>query len=174
MIESNNIPYYLAAFALFIVLKFSFAYADNDGVLFLTQPTNSVVSLITDSDARYSNEVGFYHEELNIVIDKSCSGFNFWILIFLIFLFTALKTIQAKRLKSLAFVLILIGAYLITIMVNSSRILTSMILNETVGNQYAWMHQAEGAFIYFSFLILFYVLFNYSLKKFSKNHAQFA
>ncbi len=174
MIKSNNIPYYLAGLTLFILLKFGFTYADNDALLFLLKPTNGIISLTNNSSAVYSNEMGFHHERLNIVIDRSCSGFNFWILSFVLFLFTSLKELKTKGAKTLAFPITLAGAYFITIMVNSSRILTSMLMNDLIGNQYDWMHQAQGAFIYLSFLILCYLLLNYSLKRFYNKNEKLA
>jgi len=36
-------------------------------------------------------ETGYFHSKLNIVIEKSCSGFNFWILCFMVFAYLGLK-----------------------------------------------------------------------------------
>lgn len=174
MIKSENIPHYLAGILLFVMLKFGFSYADNDSLLFLTKPTNTIISIIKDSEASYDSGEGFYHEKLYMVIDKSCSGFNFWVLAFIMTLFTSLRYIKNSGAKIWAFPTILVGAYLLTIIVNSSRILTSLLLNEIIGTKYAWLHQAEGAFIYLSFLIAFYLILNYSLQKLYRIDAKLA
>ncbi|MBB4600992.1 hypothetical protein HNQ93_001647 [Hymenobacter luteus] len=49
--------------------------------------------------------------------------------------------------------------YLITILVNASRILSAVALQRLIpglGQRYAWAHQAEGVLVYLFFLILIY------------------
>lgn len=174
MIKSENIPHYLVGILLFIILKFGFTYADNDSLRFLTKPTSSVISTIKDSDAVYSSAQGFYHEKLYMVIDKSCSGFNFWMLAFIMTLFTTLRYTKSSGAKIWLFPTAMVGTYLLTIIINSSRIMTSLLLNDIIGNKYAWLHQAEGAFIYLTFLITFYVILNYLLQKFYQIDAKLA
>src|SRR5688500_15337695 len=88
---NNNLPYYLIAAAIFILLKFAFNLATHDELLFLLQPTDKLVELMTGSRSEYNTQQGYLHEELNILVDKSCSGFNFWVLSFLTYTYLALK-----------------------------------------------------------------------------------
>lgn len=159
---SKNIPYYLIAIALFIVLKFGYTFADNNDLLFLLKPINQFVGLLSGSSSVYFLQTGYYHEKLHILIDKSCSGFNFWILGFLIFSYLGIKYSERIFQKLLAIPLALLGAYLLTIFVNSSRIFASIIVqhhtqNIFINQQYI-VHEAIGVITNLSFLILAYVL----------------
>lgn len=172
MINKKNIGYYVIAILLFIVSKFAYSYAKNDMVTFLTKPTSKIISFITNSTAIYNPESGFYYENLNIVIDKSCSGFNFFILLYLLLFFSTIKIIQQEFYKIITIPTMLLLAYLITLFVNTSRILISIFIENKTALKYEWLHQAEGVFIYLSFLIIFYKLSEYLQTKIIKHHAK--
>lgn len=61
--------------------------------------------------------------------------------------------------------LVLGAAYLFTILVNSTRILFSIFLHSADAQLLAvdspWSHQAEGVFIYLSYLIIAYLSIDY-------------
>lgn len=162
MQTNKNIPYYFTAVGLFILLKFSFTLANNDSLIFLLKPTDKIISLLTGSQSVYHGENGYYHDKLNILIDKSCSGFNFWILTFLLFTYLALKYFDNFLYKALTIPTALIGAYLLTIFVNASRIYASIIVQNQTKNvllkQQHLVHEAVGIFTNLSFLILAYYL----------------
>ncbi len=170
MKTTNNLVYYIIGILIFIGLKFTYTYANNNHVLLLTSPTDKMISLITYSFSTYSESTGFYHEKLNMVIDKSCSGFNFWMLSFILFFFSSLKFVKHHYLKFLTLLLSLLLAYIVTLFVNTSRILVSLFIEHSTQFKHAWLHQAEGVFIYLSFLIIFYMLLNYIQTKSIKNH----
>lgn len=162
MQTNKNIPYYLTAVVLFILLKFGFTLADNDNLTFLLKPTDKLVGLLTGSHSVYLADKGFYHDKLNILIDKSCSGFNFWILCFLVFTYLTVKHLDKPLHKILTIPTALFGAYLLTIFVNTSRIFVSIIVqNQTkilFANQQHLIHEAVGIITNLTFLVLTYYL----------------
>ncbi|MCO6164479.1 exosortase K [Flavobacterium sp. NRK F7] len=162
MQTNKNIPYYLTAVGLFILLKFVFTLADNNDLTFLIKPTDKLVGLLTGSHSVYLPDSGYFHEYLNIIIDKSCSGFNFWILSFLLFTYLTLKHFDRTLNKILIIPTALIIAYLLTIFVNTSRIFASIVVQTQVKNffmkQQHIVHEAIGIVTNLTFLILAYIL----------------
>jgi exosortase K len=159
---NKNIPYYLTAVALFILLKFGFTLADSNDLTFLLKPSDKLVGLLTGSHSVNLLDGGYYNEQLNIIIDKSCSGFNFWVLSFLLFTYLTLKHFKKTIHKVLTIPTALIGAYLLTIFSNTSRIYVSVIVQnqtETVFlNEQHIVHEAIGIITNLTFLILAYIL----------------
>ena len=158
----KSIPHYLAAAGLFVILKFGYTLADNNDLLFLLKPTDFSVSLLTGSQSVYSTDNGYYHKTLNILIDKSCSGFNFWLLSFLLYTFLLLKYCNKTALKLLAIPASFICAYLLTIFANSSRIFTSIIVQSQTESFFPdrqhLIHEAVGIITNLFFLVLAYYL----------------
>jgi len=159
---NKNIPYYLTAVGLFILLKFAFTLADNDDLIFLLKPTDKLVGLLTGSHSIYFADKGFYHDKLNILIDKSCSGFNFWILSFLVFTYLTVKYLDKPLHKILTIPTALLCAYVLTIFVNTSRIFASVIVQTQTKNFFAnkqhLIHEAVGVITNLTFLVLTYYL----------------
>ncbi|MFC0877140.1 exosortase K [Saccharicrinis sp. FJH2] len=176
MQTNKNIPYYLTAAGLFILLKFAFTLADNNDLIFLLKPTDKLVGLLTGSPSVYLSDSGYFHEQLNIIIDKSCSGFNFWVLGFLLFTYLTVRHFDKAIIKILSIPTALTGAYILTIFVNTSRIIASIVVQTQTKNifqnQQHIIHEAIGIITNLSFLILAYILIE---KKFitKRNHAKF-
>jgi len=167
---NKNIPYYLTAIGLFILLKFGYTLADNDSLTFLIKPTDKLVGLLTNSKSVYFSDKGYYHETLNIIIEKSCSGFNFWLLCFCMLTFLLLKYIDKPLFKVLSIPLSLILAYILTIFVNASRIFASIIIQNQANNflpnrPHLLLHEIVGVITNLSFLILVYYLLEQFLNK---------
>ncbi|HTO15654.1 MAG TPA: exosortase K [Edaphocola sp.] len=162
MQTNKNIPYYITALGLFILLKFGYTLAENKDLTFLLKPTDKLVGLLTGSHSIYFPESGYYHEHLNIIIDKSCSGFNFWILCFLVFTYLMVKHFDKTLNKILTIPIAIIGAYLLTIFVNASRIFASIVvqtqLKNLLPNHQHILHEGIGIITNLTFLILAYLL----------------
>jgi exosortase K len=157
--NDKNLPYYFFAIALFIVLKFSFTFSDNNDLAFLLKPTDKLVGLLTASTSVYLADHGYYHDKLNIVIDKSCSGFNFMLLCFLMLAFLALKFFDRHLHKMLAIPITLFCGVLLTIFVNASRIFVSIIIQNHTRHfpvNEDLVHETIGIVTNLSFLILAY------------------
>ena len=167
--NNKNILYYLITIGIFILFKFGFTFADNDSLTFLLKPTDKLVGLLTGSSSIYISENGYFHNQLNIFIDKSCAGFNFWILSFMMITFLGLKNIENNLKKVFTIPLALIGTYFLTIFVNSSRIFASIVIQNQMSdifvNQKHIIHETIGIVTNLSFLILTYFIINRVLIK---------
>lgn len=175
MPATQNIRYYLAAALIFVLLKIGFTFADNNDLIFLLKPTDKIVGLLTGSRSVYLPDSGYFHSTLNIIIDKSCSGFNFWGLAFLVFSYLLFKYFEKPLYKVLSLPAALIGAYLLTIFANSARIFASItVQNQTVAIFPNWqhlIHESVGIITYLSFLIITYYLAEifFKRKKYEKS-----
>jgi len=169
----KNVPYYTAAVIIFIILKFWFSDADNNGLIFLLFPTDKLTGLMTGSASVFISDKGFYHEKLNIIIDKSCSGFNYLLLCLLLFVYLLIKHIDKPLYKFLVIPASFIISYLITILVNSSRIFISIVIqNQTLRvlpNHQNLIHASIGTITYLTFLILTFCLTEYILNQRKKH-----
>ena len=143
-------------------MKFGFTLADNNHLTFLIKPTDKLVGLLTGSQSVYLSDNGYFHEHLNIIIDKSCSGFNFWILCFLLFTYLTVKHIDNSIHKFLTIPTALFVAYVLTIFVNTSRIFVSIVVQSQTKifflNNQQIIHEAIGITTNLTFLILAYVI----------------
>lgn len=159
------------------MLKFGFTLADNDDLSFLLKPTDKLVGLLTGSPSDYHSDSGYYHESINIIIDKSCSGFNFFVLCFILFFYLTVKHFDKTLNKLLSIPASFLGAYLLTIFVNSSRIIASLVVHAQTKyifpNQHTIVHEAIGVITNLSFLILAYALIDKFLTQ-KRHHAKLA
>ncbi len=177
MQTNKNIPYYLTSVGLFILLKFGFKFADNNDLIFLIKPTDKLVGLFTGSHSVFLSDRGYFHEYLNIIIDKSCSGFNFWVLCFLLIIYQTVKYFDKTLSKILTIPAALIGAYILTILINTSRIIASIIVQEQAihflpERPHLILHEAVGIVINLTFLVLTYLLIE-KLFIHKRHHAKF-
>ncbi|WP_178989281.1 exosortase K [Winogradskyella schleiferi] len=164
--NSKNTFFFSILFSIVIVAKTAYTFATNDALIFILKPISKAVSLVSNVNFQYANEFGFYFEELNITIDKSCSGINFWLISFVVFATLLVKICNSNFQKIIVIPLSLLATYILTLFANTSRILTSIFIEKQTNFNYSWLHQAEGVFIYLSFLILVYMILNYTLTKY--------
>jgi exosortase K len=169
----------LIAIGIFILLKLGYTVADNNDLKFLLSPTNYLVELVTNSSSQYNSESGHFHKELNIVIEKSCSGFNFWTLFFIMMSFMLLNFYKSNTKKIFALPLALFFSYFLTIFANTSRIILSIAGQKTADNfitprPHFVLHEIIGTFVYLFFLIASYLVINFILKKNTLHHAKLA
>ena len=146
------------------MLKFGFRFAENDSLIFLLKPTKKFIELLTGSNSIYISDKGYYFSQLNFLIDKSCAGFNFWVLSFLMLTFLGLNNLNNHFKKMLTIPLALTGAYFFTIFANVSRIFASIVIqnqtNSYFESQQHLIHESIGIITYLSFLIFMYFLAN--------------
>ncbi|MDL2223765.1 exosortase K [Bacteroidales bacterium OttesenSCG-928-M06] len=166
----KNTFYYITAIILFILLKIIYIYADTRDIIILLKPVDTLIQFTTNASSTFIPEKGYYFSKVEILIDKSCSGFNFMLLCFLMLFFSALKYFNRHFWKIMLLILTFVGSFFLTILVNTSRIIVSIKVHAMmeyfpmiVGKNI--LHQSIGIIIYLTFLILFYNLFNKLLKK---------
>ncbi len=163
--------YYLLTAIIFITLKFTYTVANSNHLNFLLKPTNKLIEFLTGSNSIYFIDKGYYYESLNIMIDKSCSGFNFLLLSFALFMYLIVKSSDKHLYNIIGFPIALAVAYLLTIFVNASRIFASIVIQSHTDtifyNQKHLIHEAIGITTNLTFLILAYCLIN---KLIQNNH----
>jgi exosortase K len=174
MIAIKNIFYYLVAIVIFILLKFGYTIANTNDLFFLLNPTDKLVGLLTSSKSIYFADEGFYYQNFNVIIEKSCSGFNFLLLCFSMICILALKYILNSLYKSLIIPVALVSAYLMTIFVNAFRIFASIVLQNHANpflpkNSQLVVHEAIGIITNLFFLVIGY----YLLERFLKNKTKY-
>lgn len=167
----KNHIHILVGIAVFLLLKVGYTQTNSDDLLFLLSPTNKLVSLFIGSTFSYIKGSGYFHPEFNILIEKSCAGFNFFILCFLISYITCLHHITSIPKRWITMPICLLCSYFLTIAVNTSRILTSISLSasKNILTKMSSFHQLQGTFIYLFFLLLSYLILKYLLNKRIKN-----
>ena len=162
MQKNANIFFYLGATALFILLKFWLGTFGNNQLFFLLGPTNKIVEFVSGTDAIYSPGSGFFYGSLNVVIDKSCSGYNFLLLCYLMLFYLGVRHMKKASSKWLVFPAAFISAYILTLFINASRILVSVVLQPRImaltNLPPGILHESIGVLTNLFFLIAIYTL----------------
>ncbi|MGY3794931.1 exosortase K [Aquimarina sp. 433] len=172
---SKNSYYYIFGTVLFVLLKFGFKQSNLEDLTFLLKPTDLLLSAMVGSSSEYIDNIGYYHQKLDVVIDKSCAGFNLWTILFLMLLYLFLEHSKTHFIKMIVFPLILLFSLVITIFVNTARIFVSIIsqntLSELLHLQTHVIHEGLGILVNLSFLIVTYLITDTLIKKYT-HHAQ--
>lgn len=158
----NKIPIFLLVFILFFILKTWYSTSQLNDLSILLAPTNYLVEFILGQKSTYIEHSGYYFPTLNVLIDKTCSGFNFFLLTFSLFSILGVS----KFTKYTQYVLILLSAcilaYFLTVLVNNFRIYVSIFIEEGLLNsffkkrQHFKVHYIIGTLTNLSFLIIFF------------------
>lgn len=159
--QITELPYYGFIAIVFVVCKLWYKQLGSEELLLLLTPISYLVGFFGDSTVQFSGENGYYLAALNIVIDKGCSGFNFWLISFVVLGFAVIMNIIEPKRKAILLILSLFVAYLLTIIANTSRILSIIKMNNLfpdLDKQYEWSHATQGTFVYLFFLISFYLI----------------
>ncbi|WP_443939612.1 exosortase K [Pedobacter sp. MW01-1-1] len=157
---------------LFLLLKALYTVLTTEQLSFILGPTNFLVSLLLSTKASYLHGIGYFHHDLNITIEKACSGFNFMLLSFILSYYLAVNQLKNGFSAGVILTISLIFSWILTVFVNASRIVSSVIINRSFffsKSAEAVLHQTEGTFIYLFFLVLTYKALNYLLEKFAPN-----
>lgn len=168
MLKNKNLLYYLVAAGLFMLMKWIYTFTHTEHLIFLIKPAEMFVGLLTGSHSIYLDGIGYYFQVPNIIIDKSCAGFNFWAISFLIFSGLLIKYSDKSFPVIFSFLIAITGTYLLTIFVNTSRIFTSVIVQGFTTTFFArnqlTIHEIIGIINNLFFLVLFYYLAEKYLK----------
>jgi len=159
----SDLPFYGFVALVFIVFKLLYKHLGNDELLILLKPVAYLVALFSGSTVEYSSESGYFLSSLNIIIDKSCSGFNLCLISFMIFGITVIMKVKAIKRQIILLLSTIFFAYFLTILANTSRIISITKMNEIFPNlndKYEWLHVTQGSFINLFFLIGSYLLLN--------------
>ncbi len=150
----SQVTYGLMAILTFIGLKLAFKFSTTEDLDLLLYPTNFLFSILYNAEWQYDSVSGYYYPELNILINKSCSGGNFLLICFLTFVLYTFQRVVSNRMAIGSLLLTLLASYVIAIFSNVSRILTLLQFNRYNIGKNGWSHEAIGAFVYLIILLI--------------------
>ena len=158
--------------AAFIGLKFWYASAGTDSLAFLLDTTAAVVRLVTGCTSRFIEGQGHYFSQLDMIISKPCSGFNFLLLCSLMLSIHTFISMDRTIWKIASISLVPLLSLAITILANASRICCSVLLGPLMESQRfsaETIHESIGVFCYLAFLISSFLITDKLISKISNN-----
>ena len=156
-------------FCIGFAFKWIFTNLEVEHSVWLLQPTTLWVEQITGLDFNFLKGEGYVCTQIvpTTIIDKSCSGLNFWLMAFLVGGFTLHKKVTDLWRFFYAFLVSFLLAWCVTIVANTGRIVISInflpLLEPHI--EYAQSHLVLGIFIYLTMLILYYLGWIFLSKK---------
>ena len=164
--------------SLVMMLKFFHAKSTTDALLFLLAPVNALIELFNNSNATYIPDTGFYYPDFHMVIDKSCAGVNFFILVFLVSSLAVIPGYQRLKVKLLVLPALMIVAFIATLLCNFFRIHIAIFLMQfyTVlpWLSKAWIHEVQGGCIYLAAIVCLPLFLKKLNNKIKSAYARFA
>lgn len=140
----------LAAFG----LKWWYRTATIEELGFVLRPVVTLVGLISGEGWTFSSEQGYFFPTLRVLIDRSCSGVNFFVITSATFAFIVLKNTNGGCARPLLALIAGIAAYALTILANTGRILVMIRLDHFQLHPSPRVHEAIGAFFFLFALLL--------------------
>ncbi len=159
---NSKVCFGLFALMLAFSLKFYYANASSDDLNWILKPTAFIVESGTDLTFVHEQGTGYIDKTQGIIIAPVCSGVNFLIVSFCMAIFTGLSVINSIAKKAAWLFFSAVSAYLITVLVNSLRIVAS-IRSISIGNLITEipagiLHKLDGILIFFSMLCVYHFL----------------
>ena len=189
-----NFFFYAGGLALILGMKFYYSTAKSDNLTWILAPIAKWVELLSGISFEYAPGAGYANHSLRLLIAPTCSGVQFMIITFALFLFSFVHRITSSAQTSHAnstflryvkgfcwMIISIILSYLLTIFVNGLRIITAIYLPALLGEEiYRGVltpdrfHTIIGIVIYFTALLTIYRLtdFFFGLSKRSDNGKQ--
>ena len=158
----RNGIFYIFALLIAFGLKYHYSQAGSEDLVWILSPTACLVEHISGIQFESEANTGFVSQGYRIIIAPSCAGINFLIILFCMAMFSGIHAIRRSESKLLWLVASLVCAYILTVAVNTLRILAS-IYSYNADIYFGWItparvHRLEGVIIYFFFLCLFYMI----------------
>jgi exosortase K len=145
-----------------IVLKILFTAISTSEFTLMLNPANAFLEYIFDTKSVYADG-GFYFPDLNITLNRAFSGENYLILVFCILSLTAPYHVFKPWQSVLVYIGILVTSFMLTLVISAVRIISALpvlrIQDSMPWLNSFWMQRVEGGIIYFSALLLVYLLF---------------
>ena len=158
----QNGVFYVMTLLIALGLKYHYSRAGSGELVWVLGPTAGLVEHISGIQFDSEANTGFVSREYRIIIAPSCAGINFLIMVFCMAVFSGIHVIKHLGSKLLWLAASLVCAYILTITVNTLRIIAS-IYSYSADIYLGWItparvHRLEGIVIYFFFLCLFYMI----------------
>lgn len=157
----NLIAQLIAVLLCGAAIKFYYATAGVDELLWILGPTRSLVELASGVDFVYESGAGYMSSDHSFLIAPSCSGVNFLITAFLMLTIGRLWRNRSGKTGWSHIPVSLVAAYLTTLAANTVRISTALYFRRQ-DPELIWLnpdqfHRFEGIVVYFGFLLLIFV-----------------
>ena len=163
--------YLITSLALGLLAKWGYAHAEVHQLVWVLRPTSFLVQLFLGEPYQYAPELGFVFPQVGMVINRACAGVNFMIVLATASMATIPPRVGRKSHRWLAFLVMPILAYVVTLGANASRILCLVRVGpwqQSLGPATAdIMHTGIGALVYVGFLLAAYTLFTRISQSFS-------
>jgi len=144
------------------IIKMFYRTADSSSLKFILTPVTRLVEVFTGMFYQFLPERGYLSSDLTVEIGPGCAGINFLVIMFCTLIFSFVKQFKSMVNKIFAALSFLIFSYLITIIVNTFRIVTAVNLSRYnhvyLGLDNEFFHKIVGATVYFFFLVLCYLV----------------
>lgn len=151
---------FLITLSVALRLKLFLIVSGPSDLVWILSPTACLVSAFTGLQFFFDPAKGYVNFENAVVIGTSCAGVNYLVIALCMTIFSFVP--RFTRYKVPAFAVLILAAYAVTVMVNSFRITGGIALLHAARHfPFAGtdaVHEAEGIFVYFSFLVLYYGL----------------
>ena len=149
------------ALAVAFGLKLHYRTASPEELGWILAPTVRLVAWATGSEFVLTAGEGYLSPELVLLIAPSCAGVNFLIAAFCTGVFGLSGAVRTPMGKALVFTASLAGAYLLTLVANTVRILGGLGLRGVTA-PWTWvgredLHRVEGVVVYFTALCVTYL-----------------
>lgn len=151
-------------------LKWWYRTATVEQLGFVLTPVTTFINLLTGAASMFVPGQGHLFPELGILIDRSCSGINFLIITTASFTFLWLRRIDGGRSRPILATVIIIAAWMLTILANTGRILLMVHLDDFGLHVGPTVHEALGAFFFLATLLLASLAFDRLLPRHHHAH----
>jgi exosortase K len=153
-----------------LAMKIFFSASTVDQLKFILFPVSLLVEIISGSSFHFVTESGYEMDNSFIVIDKSCSGINFFIISSCMAAYLIIPTMKSHWDKATGIGTSILASFVLTLFVNAFRISTAISFLKYFGKEHVVNsktgHHVQGIIFYFSFLIIYYLIFNHLIKKY--------
>ncbi len=153
--------FYISCLIIVIIIKLFYRNAESSSLLFILAPVTGLVGTFTGIPFYYGPETGYLSLDGSIEIGPGCAGINFLVILFCTLVFSFIRQFRGTIKKAAIFSAFLLLSYIITIMVNTFRIVASISISKFndawLGLDKVFFHKITGALIYFFFLTLCYI-----------------
>ncbi len=140
-------------------LKLHYSTATANQLRWILTPTTALVEAMTGLAFEFESQAGYLSRERGFMIAVSCAGVNFLLTAFLLLTLSRLwrGRLTWRFLPTAAAI-----AYLVTLAANAVRICLALWLLRLPAKSHGWqpaqLHRYEGILVYFSFLLLLFVV----------------
>ncbi len=172
LLDFKHIPWLLIILSILLGsgLKLFYSLSTVDHLRFILAPVSWGVEMLTGHSFTYEAGNGYISRDLALVINSSCAGINFWIILIMISLFILVLYRPAKVWQYWSISIAL--SFIISILINSLRISADIQLSNFIPQFQGWdgvsRHSLLSSFTYFFFMVLYYLVFEGVIKYLNK------